>query len=100
MISGGSLVRKDVPPFVKAAHEPLSYVGINSVGLRRRGFNNEKIAEIQNIYRTIFVKGYSNSHALDVVQNEMQATPERDQILSFIRSSSRGIMKGYSKDED
>ena len=46
------------------------------------------------------MKGYSNSHALDVVQNEMQASPERDQILSFIRSSSRGIMKGYSKDED
>lgn len=100
MISGGSLVRKDVPPFVKAAHEPLSYVGINSVGLRRRGFSNEKIAEIQQIYRTIFVKGFSNSHALDVVQNEMAATPERDQILAFIRQSTRGIMKGYSKDED
>lgn len=100
MISGGSLVRKDVPPFVKAAHEPLSYVGINSVGLRRRGFSNEKISEIQNIYRTIFVKGFSNSHALDVVQNEMAATPERDQILAFIRQSTRGIMKGYSKDED
>lgn len=100
MISGGSLVRKDVPPFVKAAHEPLSYVGINSVGLRRRGFSNEKIAEIQNIYRAIFVKGFSNSHALEAVQNEMAETPERDQILSFIRKSTRGIMKGYSKDED
>ena len=97
MISGGSLVRKDVPPFVKAAHEPLSYVGINSVGLRRRGFSNEVITEI--LYRTIFVKGYSNSHALEVVDKEHPASKERDIITSFIRNSTRGIMKGYSHDE-
>jgi UDP-N-acetylglucosamine acyltransferase len=100
MISGGSLVRKDVPPFVKAAHEPLSYVGINSVGLRRRSFTNEQIAEIQNIYRTIFVKGYSNSHALQEVEKEFAPSPDRDHILSFIRNSTRGIMKGYTRDED
>lgn len=100
MISGGSLVRKDVPPFVKAAHEPLAYVGINSVGLRRRGFSNGKIAEIQDIYRTIFVKGFSNSHALEIVERDLAPTPERDEILTFIRNSSRGIMKGYTSDED
>ncbi len=99
MISGGSLVRKDVPPYVKAAHEPLSYVGINSVGLRRRGFSNEVINEIQDIYRNIFVKGYSNSHALEVVEKENKSSPERDLIVNFIKSSSRGIMKGYSHDE-
>ena len=55
-ISGGSLVRKDVPPYVKAAREPLSYVGINSVGLRRRGYSSEKITEIQNIYRILYQK--------------------------------------------
>ncbi len=100
MISGGSLVRKDVPPYVKAAHEPLSYVGINSVGLRRRGFSNEKISEIQEIYRHIFVRGNSNSKAVEIVTEEMAQTEERDFILSFIRNSSRGIMKGYKKDED
>jgi UDP-N-acetylglucosamine acyltransferase len=100
MISGGSLVRKDVPPFVKAAHEPLSYVGINAVGLRRRGFSPDKITEIQDIYRVIFVKGYSNSHALEVVEKELQPSDERTQILSFIRKSTRGIMKGYSQEED
>jgi UDP-N-acetylglucosamine acyltransferase len=100
MISGGSLVRKDVPPFVKAAHEPLSYVGINSVGLRRRGFSNEKISEIQDIYRIIFVKGYSNTHALEVVEKEIKPSEEKEQILSFIRKSTRGLMKGYSHDED
>jgi UDP-N-acetylglucosamine acyltransferase len=97
MISGGSLVRKDVPPFVKAAHEPLSYVGINSVGLRRRGFSTDIIGEIQDIYRTVFVKGYSNTHALEVVEKEHKPSKEKDIIVNFIRSSSRGIMKGYSQ---
>lgn len=100
MISGGSLVRKDVPPFVKAAHEPLSYVGINSVGLRRRGFSTQMIADIQNIYRIFFVKGLSNSHALEMVDKEIPVSAERDLILNFVRNSSRGIMKGYSRDED
>src|SRR5687767_11645682 len=68
MISGGSLVRKDVPPFSKAAREPLSYCGINSIGLRRRGFSNDKINEIQEIYRTIYLKGYNNSQAIDHIE--------------------------------
>jgi UDP-N-acetylglucosamine acyltransferase len=96
MISGGSLVRKDVPPYTKAAKEPLSYVGINSVGLRRRGFTSEKIREIQDIYRILYQKNYNTSQAMAIIEGEMEATPERDEILDFIRNSSRGIMKGYS----
>ena len=96
MISGGSLVRKDVPPFSKAAKEPLSYVGINSVGLRRRGFSTEKIRQIQDIYRILYQKNYNTSQALSIIEAEMEATPERDEILDFIRNSSRGIMKGYT----
>jgi len=94
-VTGGSLVRKDVPPYVKAAREPLSYVGINSVGLRRRGFAAEKIKEIQNIYRILYQKNYNNSQAASIIEAEMEATPERDEILQFIRDSQRGIMKGY-----
>lgn len=94
-IAGGSLVRKDVPPFVKAAREPLSYVGINSVGLRRRGFSAEKITEIQNIYRLLYQKKYNNAQATEIIEAEMIASPERDEILQFIRNSQRGIMKGY-----
>ncbi len=94
-VTGGSLVRKDVPPFVKAAREPLSYVGINSVGLRRRGFPSEKIREIQNIYRLLYQRQYNNSQAAEIIEAEMEATPERDEILQFIRDSQRGIMKGY-----
>jgi UDP-N-acetylglucosamine acyltransferase len=96
MISGGSLVRKDVPPFSKAAKEPLSYVGINSVGLRRRGFSTDKIREIQDIYRILYQKNYNTTQALSIIEAEMEATPERDDIIQFIRNSSRGIMKGYT----
>lgn len=95
MISGGSLVRKDVPPFSKAAREPLSYEGVNSVGLRRRGFSAEKIAEIQEIYRILYLRGLNNSKAIHKIEAEMPATKERDEILTFIRESDRGIMKGY-----
>lgn len=94
-ITGGSLVRKDVPPYVKAAREPLSYVGINSVGLRRRGFDTEKIREVQNIYRILYQRNYNNSQALSILEAEMEATPERDEIIQFIKDSQRGIMKGY-----
>jgi len=96
MVSGGSLVRKDVPPFTKAGREPLSYAGINSIGLRRRGFSNEKIAEIQEIYRYVFLKGLNNSRAIDLIELEMTPSKERDEILNFFRQSDRGIMKGYS----
>ncbi|MFB0938487.1 MAG: UDP-N-acetylglucosamine acyltransferase [Candidatus Azotimanducaceae bacterium] len=96
MISGGSLVRKDVPPYTKAAKEPLSYVGINSIGLRRRGFSTEKISEIQNIYRILYQKNYNTSQALGIIEAEMEATDERDQIILFIKNSQRGIMKGYT----
>lgn len=96
MVAGGSLVRKDVPPYTKAAREPLSYSGINSIGLRRRGFSNDKINEIQEIYRQIYLKGLNNSKALNVVELEMPSSTERDEIINFIRSSDRGIMKGFN----
>ena len=96
MIAGGSLVRKDVPPFTKAAREPLSYSGINSIGLRRRGFPNDKISEIQEIYRHVYLKGLNNSKALDELELEMPPSKERDEIINFIRNSDRGIMKGIN----
>ena len=94
-VTGGSLVRKDVPPYVKAGREPLSYVGINSVGLRRRGFTTEKIREVQNIYRILYQKNYNNSQAINIIEGEMEATPERDEVIQFVLNSKRGIMKGY-----
>lgn len=95
-VTGGSLVRKDVPPYVKAAREPLSYVGINSVGLRRRGYSSDDINEIQDIYRTLFVKNYNISTAIDIIEAEKKPTELRDEILDFIRNSNRGIMRGFN----
>lgn len=94
-VTGGSLVRKDIPPYVKAGREPLSYVGVNSIGLRRRGFTTEQIREIQNIYRILYQKNYNNTQAISIIEAEMEATQERDEILQFIKNSQRGIMKGY-----
>ncbi len=94
-IAGGSLVRKDVPPFVKAAREPLSYAGVNSIGLRRRGFTSETIQHIQDIYRLLFVRGHNTSKALSIIETDVSASPERDLITTFIRSSKGGVMKGF-----
>jgi UDP-N-acetylglucosamine acyltransferase len=98
MLAGGSLVRKDVPPYIKAGREPLSYAGVNSIGLRRRDFSNEVICQIQDIYRIIYQKGYNNSQALEVIEAEMPASKERDEILLFLKDSKRGIIKGYFPD--
>jgi UDP-N-acetylglucosamine acyltransferase len=98
MIAGGSLVRKDVPPFIKAGREPLSYVGINSIGLRRRNYSNEKIREVQDIYRYIYQKGLNTSQAVEIIEAEMPATQERDEILLFVKDSKRGIIRGYFPD--
>ncbi len=96
-IGGCSQIRKDVPPYIKAAREPLSYAGINSVGLRRRGNSDEKIKEIQDIYRYIYLKGLNNTDAITQVELEFPATPERDEILNFISNSERGIIKSPVK---
>lgn len=96
MIEGGSMVSKDVPPYVKAGRYPLTYEGVNSIGLRRFGLSNEKINEIQDIYRILFVHNRNLSKALDKVEAELVPTPERDEILLFIRHSSRGVMKGFN----
>ncbi len=97
MISGGGMARKDVPPYTKAGREPLSYVGINSVGLRRRGFTPEQIQQIQEIYRIIYLKNKNVSQAVNYIEATIPATPERDEILTFIAKSTRGIMRGYSR---
>ncbi|SMC00249.1 acyl-[acyl-carrier-protein]--UDP-N-acetylglucosamine O-acyltransferase [Hymenobacter roseosalivarius DSM 11622] len=97
MISGGSLVRKDVPPFVKAGREPLTYSGINSIGLRRRGYSDNKISEIQQIYRLLFLSKLNNADALDKVELELLPSPERDEVVNFVRNSGRGVIKGYSR---
>lgn len=93
-IAGGCLVRKDIPPYVLVANQPLAYTGVNSVGLRRRGFNIDKVNEIQNIYRYFYQKGMNNTQAIAAIETEMNDSDERQEILSFIRSANRGIVRG------
>ncbi|MFN8278117.1 MAG: acyl-ACP--UDP-N-acetylglucosamine O-acyltransferase [Chitinophagales bacterium] len=96
ILSGGSLVNKDIPPFVRAARHPTCYAGVNSIGLRRRGFTTEQINHILDIYRIIYVRGLNVSNAIKLVETEIRDSPEKDEIVSFIRESVRGIMKGFN----
>ncbi len=95
MVQGGALINKDIPPYVKAAREPISYVGINSVGLRRRGFTSEVIRDIQEVYRYLYLSGLNVSDAIARIEAELPATNERDEIIMFVRNAKRGIIRGY-----
>ena len=93
IVGGGAKIRVDVPPFIKADRDPLSYMGLNFVGLTRRGFEKERIDEIHNIYRAIYQNSMNFSQALEYVEKEFRQSPDRDYILNFIRSSERGIIR-------
>ena len=96
MIQGGSRISKDIPPFVTAGREPIAYCGINSIGLRRRGFSNEEISSIQDIYRYLYMSGMNISNAIVKIEEELPGTKYREQIVSFIKSSERGILRGWT----
>jgi UDP-N-acetylglucosamine acyltransferase len=100
MIQGGSRVPKDVPPFAMAGREPISFTGINSIGLRRRGFTNETIYAIQEVFRIIYQRGLNISDAMEFVEANLPASKERDEIILFIRASKRGIIRGYFDGKD
>lgn len=94
MIQGGSKISKDIPPFVMVGREPITYVGLNIVGLRRRGFSSERINAIQEIYRYLYLSGYNTTQAVERIEQELPASEDRTLIVDFIRSSSRGIVRG------
>lgn len=96
MIQGGSKVGKDVPPYITAGRDPFSYEGLNSIGLKRRKFTNEKIQEIQEIYRILFHGGYNNTQAREYIEQHFQPSEERDEIVGFMRKSKRGLIKGLN----
>lgn len=96
-VAGGSLVSKDVPPYIKAVRNPLSYGGVNSVGLKRRGFSVNQINHILDIYRFIYNKNLNTSQALEYIEEEVNASDERDEIVTFVRESGRGIIKRFTK---
>jgi UDP-N-acetylglucosamine acyltransferase len=94
MIQGGSRVGKDIPPYTLIGRDPIVYCGINIIGLRRRGFSNDQVYLIQDIYRTLYTRGLNNSDAIQCIETEYEASVERDLILIFLKSSKRGIVRG------
>ena len=94
MIQGGTRIGKDIPPFITVGREPACYSGINSIGMRRRGYTNEQINNVQDIFRIIYNSGLNVTEAVDKIMNDCPATAERDEIIIFIRNSGRGIIRG------
>ena len=94
MIQGGSRIGKDIPPDTLIGRDPIVYCGINIVGLRRRGFTNQQVYLIQDIYRTLYTRGLNNTDALKAIETEYEPCEERDLILDFIKNSKRGIVRG------
>jgi UDP-N-acetylglucosamine acyltransferase len=95
MVQGGTRLGKDIPPYITAGREPVCYSGVNLIGLRRSGFSNEKINEIQEIYRVIYQAGFNFSDAIIKVEKEFDETPEMRLIVDFVKNSPRGIVRGY-----
>lgn len=100
IVSGGCLVNKDIPPFVRAARHPTTYAGVNSVGLRRRGFNTAQINQILDVYRILYIRGYNTSTAIKMIESEVADSPEKDEIVTFVRESVRGVMKGFKSSSE
>ena len=96
MIGGGTLLTKDVPPYVKVARYPATFVGANFLGLRRRGFTPEQIGAVQDMFRIIFQEGRLYGKACDLVMEQFPQSRERDLVVEFIRSSKRGIIKPFN----
>jgi UDP-N-acetylglucosamine acyltransferase len=94
-IGGGSLVPRDVPPFVLAARNPLSYAGVNKVGLVRRGYSAEQIDSIRDVYRILFVRGHNLSQAVNLIEETVPDTDEKTAVLDFLNQSTRGLIKGF-----
>jgi len=95
MVQGGSRFGKDIPPYITAGRDPISFSGINVVGLKRRGFSNEQIANIQEIYRILYQSGLNNSDAVKHIESKVPDSVEKENVLNFILSSQRGIIRGY-----
>ena len=96
ILQGGARISKDVPPYITVGREPAAFSGLNTIGLRRRGFSNEKINEIQQVYRYIYQMGLNNTQAVDLIEEELPHSEERDYIVNFVRTSQRGIIRGFT----
>lgn len=93
MLQGGALVNKDIPPYVKAAREPISYVGLNSIGLHRNGFSNEDIQIISEIYRVLYLSDLNVTNAVKLIRETLPESKYREEIIDFVENSERGVIR-------
>lgn len=92
MVQGGSRTSQDIPPYVIAGKEPIRYAGVNLIGLRRHGFSNELIELIHNAYRLLYSKGLL-AEGIEEIKKQLPRTKETDNIIEFVKSSQRGILR-------
>ena len=92
MVQGGCRTSQDIPPYVIAGKEPIKFAGLNLVGLRRRGFSNETIANIKEAYRILYSKGMMKD-GINEIKEKLEVTPEIQYIIDFVESSQRGIIR-------
>lgn len=95
-VAGGTMLRKDVPPYVLAAKDPAVFAGINSVGLKRRDFTIEEVHLIQDIYRYLFNSGLNTTQAICKIFEDFPSSIIRDEIVDFVKKSERGVIRGIS----
>lgn len=93
MLQGGALVNKDIPPFVKAAREPISYVGLNTIGLHRNNFTDEEIKAISDTYRLLYLSDLNVTNAVKLIREKLPESTLRDEIVYFIENSQRGVIR-------
>lgn len=92
MIQGGSRTSQDIPPYIIAGKEPIRYAGVNLIGLRRRGFDNELIQLIHEAYRLLYSKGVL-AEGIEEIKQNLKITPEIQYIIDFVSTSKRGIIR-------
>lgn len=93
MLQGGALVNKDIPPYVKAAREPISFVGLNAIGLHRHGFTKEEVQAIGEIYRILYMSDLNVTNAVKLILGTLPESKYRDEIVAFVENSERGIIR-------
>jgi UDP-N-acetylglucosamine acyltransferase len=99
MVSGGSLIGRDIPPYIMAGRFPVKYEGVNRVGLIRRAFSTKQIDEIKDMYRILFCQGRAFSVAKELIESSSLDSAEKDEIVLFLNGVNRGIIKGMNGDE-
>jgi len=88
-----SVVRQDIPPFITVAGNPLAPFGINSEGLKRRGYSAEALAALKRAYKTLYKSGLSLADAQAAIAAEAQTQPELAPLAEFLATAGRGIVR-------